>query len=47
MTAFIPMTRPSRRCFGTLEDFDSLFATNARSPFFYGKTYGQVFREET
>ena len=28
------MTRPSRRCFGTVEDFDNLFATNVRSPFF-------------
>src|SRR5947208_30147 len=34
MTAFIPMTRPSRRCFGTVEDFDNLFSTNVRSPFF-------------
>ena len=34
MTAFIPMTRPSRRSFGTVKDFDNLFATNVRSPFF-------------
>ena len=34
MTAFIPMTRPSRRCFETVEGFDNLFATNVRSPFF-------------
>jgi hypothetical protein len=27
---FIPMTRPSRRCFGTVEDFDNRFATNHR-----------------
>jgi hypothetical protein len=35
--AFIPMTRPSRRCFGTVEDFDNLFATKVRSAFSYGK----------
>ena len=28
------MTRPSRRSFGTVKDFDNLFATNVRSPFF-------------
>src|SRR5260370_2880561 len=28
------MTRPSRRCFEKVEDFDNLFATNVRSPFF-------------
>jgi NAD(P)-dependent dehydrogenase (short-subunit alcohol dehydrogenase family) len=27
----------------TIEDFDNLFATNVRSPFFYGKTYGRCF----
>src|SRR5258708_3417072 len=27
MTAFIPITRQSRRCFGTVKDFDNLFAT--------------------
>src|SRR6267378_7798436 len=43
MTAFIPMTRPSRRCFETVEGFDDVFATNVRSPFFYGKTYGRCF----
>src|SRR4030088_492513 len=43
MTAFIPMTRPSRRCFETVEGFDDVFATNVRSPFFYGKTYGRWF----
>src|SRR5258708_19296301 len=43
MTAFIPMTRRSRRCFETVEGFDDVFATNVRSPFFYGKTYGRCF----
>src|SRR6202048_1223044 len=43
MTAFIPMTRPSRRCFETVEGFDDVFATNVRSPFFYAKTYGRCF----
>src|SRR5712671_6698954 len=43
MTAFIPMTRPSRRCFETVEGFDDVFATNVRSLFFYGKTYGRCF----
>jgi len=28
----------------TVEDFDNLFKTNVRSPFFYHKTYAQVFR---
>ena len=37
------MTRPSRRCFETVEGFDDVFATNVRSPFFYGKTYGRCF----
>src|SRR5258708_3963712 len=37
MTSFIPMARPSGRCFGTVKDFDNLFATNVRSAFFYGK----------
>src|ERR1700730_2153842 len=42
MTAFIPMTRPSRRCFGTVEDVGRLVAKNVRSPFFYHKTYAGV-----
>ena len=29
-----------------VEDFDNLFASNVRCPF-YDKTHGQVFREET
>src|SRR6202163_1165156 len=41
MAAFIPMTRPSHRCFGTVEDFDNLLATNGRSPFFYGEFMSQ------
>src|SRR4030081_650859 len=31
MTAFIPMARPSGRCFGTVKDFDKLFAITSEA----------------